>query len=331
MVLLSNNSDSVRGIIDWLLDGDVSVRYQTIRDLLSVAPETLISLHQLIGSDGWGKQFLEKRDAITGMWGNGSYSPKWISTHYTLLDLKNIGLAGETGWYRGSAEVLLQAMWHNNGEVRKKRYQDMCIAGMLLSICCHAKINNTAISEIINYILEHQFTDGGWNCRWQNGAVHSSLHTTISVLEGLQDVQRNGYSERTCEIVKAAEKGREFILAHHFFRSSRTGEVIHEKFLQLSFPCRWYYDILRALDHFREAGAPYDTRMDDALDSITAKMRTNDRWPVQHKHPGLVHFDMERTGSDSRWNTLRALRVLRQYRPELYTALIARNTMEHHF
>lgn len=78
----------------------------------------------------------------------------------------------------------------------------------------------------------------------------------------------------------------------------------------LSYPSRWKYDILRALDYFRDAAVPYDPRMQDALDVLLSKRRKDGRWPVQAKHPGQTHFDMEQTGQPSRWNTLRALRVL---------------------
>ncbi|MBC8402537.1 MAG: hypothetical protein H8E14_13695, partial [Candidatus Marinimicrobia bacterium] len=83
------------------------------------------------------------------------------------------------------------------------------------------------------------------------------------------------------------------------------------QFLLLSYPCRWHYDILRALDYFQKARISYDSRMQPALDLLLKKRRKNGTWPVQNKHPGQVHFDLEPVGQPSRWNTLRALRVLR--------------------
>jgi hypothetical protein len=83
--------------------------------------------------------------------------------------------------------------------------------------------------------------------------------------------------------------------------------------LMLSYPSRWKYDILRALDYFQFAGSNYDPRMQDALDILKKKRRKDHKWPVQAKHPGQTHFDMEKTGSPSRWNTLRALRVLKHF------------------
>lgn len=305
-------------MIEWLLSGDVSIGYQTQRDLLGATHEELASLQLKIASEGWGKMFMDRRDPVTGQWGNGIYSPKWISTHYTLLDLHNMEIPPADTRYKESSRLLLDQMWYNKGLVRKNRYQDMCIAGMLLSICCHTQIQSESIMEIIDYILCKQYPDGGWNCRWEHGDKHSSYHTTISILEGLRDYEKEGYTYRTEEIKEAVPKAWEFILKKRLFRSVTTGKIIHKDLLMLSYPCRWYYDILRCMDYFQSVKVPYDSRMEEALDIIVSKQRNNNGWTAQHKHPGLVHFDMEMTGKPSRWNTLRVLRVLRQYRTEFY-------------
>ncbi|HEY9122677.1 MAG TPA: hypothetical protein VIM80_06745, partial [Brevefilum sp.] len=143
--------------------------------------------------------------------------------------------------------------------------------------------------------------------------VHSSMHTTISVLEGIWEFIKAGYQYRVDELILAKKEAEEFLLMHHLFRSSRSGEIIDKKWTMLSFPSRWRYDILRALVYFVDAGVPYDPRMDDALNVLLSKQRKDGTWPVQAKHPGQVHFDMEKTGTPSRFNTLRALRVLSIY------------------
>ena len=139
------------------------------------------------------------------------------------------------------------------------------------------------------------------------------MHTTISVLEAVHEYAANGYRYRLDELQAAAEQAREFLLMHRLFRSDRTGEVIDKRWLMLSYPSRWRYDILRALDYFRAAGTAYEPRFQDALDVLISKRRKDLTWPVQAKHAGQVHFDMEKTGGPSRWNTLRALRVLAHF------------------
>jgi hypothetical protein len=91
------------------------------------------------------------------------------------------------------------------------------------------------------------------------------------------------------------------------FRSHRTGEIVRESFTRFSFPHYWYYDVLRALDYWR--AFTWDPRLDEALDLVRRKRRQG-TWTLQAKHTGDTWFDMERPGTPSRWNTLRALRVI---------------------
>ncbi len=139
------------------------------------------------------------------------------------------------------------------------------------------------------------------------------MHSTISVVEGIREYVRKGYTYKVEELKDVELTAQEFLLQHRLFRSDRTGEVIDGKMLMLSYPSRWRYDILWALDYFRLAGAEYDARMDDAVQVLLKKRRADNRWPVQAKHPGRTHFDMEKTGESSRWNTLRAMRVLKHF------------------
>ena len=127
------------------------------------------------------------------------------------------------------------------------------------------------------------------------------------------EYDRNGYSYRIEDLLKAAARSREFILVHRLFKSDRTGQVIHKDMLRLAFPPRWKYNILRALDCFQAARMPWDDRMGDAIAVLKSKRLRDGRWPLQAAHPGAVHFVMEEAGKPSRLNTLAALRVLRAY------------------
>jgi hypothetical protein len=300
--------------IDWLLAGDVSIQYQTKRDLLDCPQCELETLQLSIADKGWGKELLNRRDNMTGLWGNGIYTPKWISTHYTLLDLKNIGIHPSNAPYRESSAILLENIWKNHGRAVKSRQPDVCVCAMVAGICSYAALDSQSIHEILDYLLDRQYPDGGWNCRWDSGDKHSSLHTTLSVLEAFRDYQKAHDSYRSEEIKISIPKANEFILKKKLYQSVRSGQVIDRKMLMLSFPCRWRYDILRCLDYFQTIDQEYDERMEDALGILLMKRKTNGRWPLQQKYTGLVHFDMEKPGRDSAWNTLRALRVLKKYR-----------------
>ena len=183
---------------------------------------------------------------------------------------------------------------------------------MVLNYAAYFGMPTAPLQSVVDFLIGVPMPDGGFNCESnQHGAVHSSLHSTISVLEGIGEYLANGYTYRAAELEAIAHQAREFVLQHRLFRSDRTGEIINPSFLMLSYPSRWFYDILRALDYFRSAGAGYDPRMQDALDVLLQKRRKDGSWPLQAKHAGQVHFDMETPGQPSRWNTLRALRVLK--------------------
>ncbi|MGD1007138.1 MAG: prenyltransferase/squalene oxidase repeat-containing protein [Ignavibacteriaceae bacterium] len=305
-------------LINWLLDGDVSIQYQVKRDLLNASKKELETLQGRIPLEGWCKKFLSKRDKKTGLWGGGVYSPKWISTHYTLLELKNLCVPQSNKDYIEGSQILLDKLWINSRGVARNRKQDICVCGMLLSICSYAKMQHSALNEIVNYIISHYMPDGGWNCRWWGGTQKSSLHTTLTVLEFIHDLENNGYKYHIDELKNFKNKAHELLLKRNLYKSLSTGEVIKSQMLVMHYPCRWKYDILRCLDYFQSVDAPYDERMQDAINIIIKKQRKNGRWGISHKHAGLVHFDMEKSGTDSRWNTLRVLRVMKKYNREIF-------------
>ena len=300
-------------LIKWLLDGDVSIQYQVHRDLLN---SELEQLRERIANEGWGARFLSFRKP-EGHWGQRFYQPKWISTHYTILDLKNLAISPNNQEIRQSISQVIQNLKGPDGgiyPIGSVQKCDVCLNGMFLNYAAYFGQKEDDLQSIVDFLIAERMPDGGFNCFSNTkGAVHSSMHPTISVLEGILEYSRNDYTYRLEELHEAEAESREFLLQHKLFRSDRTGEIIDKKMLMLSYPSRWKYDILRALDHFRLAGAAYDSRMDDAIDVLLKKRRADNKWPVQAKHPGQTHFDMEKTGGPSRWNTLRALRVLRYF------------------
>jgi len=300
-------------LIDWLLEGDVSIQYQTHRDLLdSERPH----LQERIATEGWGARFLSQRKE-EGHWGQRFYQPKWISTHYTVLDLKNLNISPYNKAIRQSISQVIQTLKGPDGgilPIGAEKKSDMCVNGMFLNYASYFGMEQNDLSSIVDLLLSEHMQDGGFNCESnRRETTHSSMHTTISVLEGIHEYAKNGYRYRLEELQKSEEQSREFLLQHRLYQSHRTGQIIDKKWLMLSYPSRWKYDILRALDYFQSIGSDYDPRMQDALDVLKKKRRKDGTWSVQAKHPGQVHFDMEETGGPSRWNTLRALRVLRHF------------------
>ena len=307
---------TTEAIIKWLLAGDASIQYQVYRDLLSTnRPD----LQNRIATAGWGKLFLSRRNQ-DGHWGLKFYQPNWISTHYTLLDLRNLYLPPDNSLTRETIRIILENEKGPDGGIRpigSKQQCDVCINGMFLNYATYFQAEEKPLRSVVDFILSQRMPDGGFNCNLNTvGATHSSLHTTLSVLEGINEYEFNGYKYRLAELKEAERSSREFVLLHQLFLSDRTGDVIQKSFLKLPYPGRWKYDILRALDYFQHSGFQEDHRLIPAIEVLVKKRKSDKRWSLQAKHPGQVHFEMEQAGKPSRWNTLRALRVLKHFKIE---------------
>jgi len=301
--------------VQWLLDGDPAIRWQTLRDLLGASRRVIEQERSKVARDGWGARLLAKQDA-EGTWSGGRssdgglYSPKWTSTTYTMLLLRDLGLQSNSRQARKACALLLDRGLQRVGGINYgwRGRSETCITGMVLSILAHFRHDDSRLEKIAKYLLAAQMADGGWNCRRPMGATHASMHTTISVLEGLRLLEL--HLEEGIDALRAAQRrGREFLLAHRLFRSHRTGNVIKSEFTRFVFPPRWHYDILRALDYFQAVDAARDPRLAEAIDIVHLRRGEDGRWPLQYSYKGKTYFDLERIGAPSRWNTLRALRV----------------------
>jgi hypothetical protein len=336
-VLVIQSTDNA---ISWLLDGDPAIRWQVLRDVVGEADSAVERDRRKVARVGWGARLLAKQDP-EGTWAGGLssdgglYSPKWISTTYTMLLLRDFGLAPTNRQaHRACALLLEQGMQRDGGINYGWSPSETCVTGMVLSILSYFQLNDDRLDTLVDHLLGAQMPDGGWNCRRRFGATHASVHTTISVLEGLRHYElsrsllpegtraksaRNAASKRSRSasgtylrtVREAQARGREFLLVHRLFRSHRTGEIIKPIFTKFSFPPRWHYDVLRALDYFQAVGAPRDERLSDAIDIVRSTQRKDGRWTLHNRYKGKTWFEMERLGAPSRWNTLRALRVLK--------------------
>jgi hypothetical protein len=151
---------------------------------------------------------------------------------------------------------------------------DICVNGMFLNYASYFTTSESKLISVIDCILKEIMPDGGFNCRTtRSGAKHSSLHTTISVLEGLTEFQKAGNTYRNSEIETVKKSAIEFILQHQLFLSDHTGQIISQDFLKLRYPCRWKYDILRAMDYFQYRKNTWDHRMKAAHGSDKVKAK----------------------------------------------------------
>lgn len=302
--------------ISWLLDGDPAIGWQTLRDLEDAPSEVWQARRRQTLGHGWGARLLGLQ-AEDGSWGAGIYTPKWTSTTYTLISLIEIGIPGDHPPARKAAALVLDRQLgpaHDEAFEERLKACDRCIVGMNLEIAASFGIEDSRVGAIVRNLLAEQMPDGGWNCRRHRKPVphHSSLHTTLNVLEGLRVFLEQAPDHPLHADTLAAEaRALEFLFLHRLYKSDRTGQVIHPKFIELSHPPRWQYDVLRGLAYLARSGAPRDPRCEDAIELLCSRRDAEGAWPLQYQYSGKVFFQMEKIGPKSRWNTLRALRVLR--------------------
>lgn len=301
-------------ILPWLMKGDATIQFQVKKDLLD---KTDTKLQNRIEKEGWGLAYLEKQRP-DGHWGMKFYQPKWTSSHYTLLDLRNLWIRPDHPAIRKSIQMIALAEKGKDGGINPSGSignSDVCINGMFMNYASYFQIDETLLHSVVDFILSQRMCDGGFNCRLnRSGARHSSMHTTICTLEGIAEYQINGYQYRLNELLEAQNTAREFLLIHHLFRSDQTGEVIHPNFLRMPYPYRWRYDFLRALDYFRHSDSPWDDRLTEGIELLIKKRTMDGHWKINAPYPGQVHIEMEKPGKPSRWNTLRALRVMKYFK-----------------
>jgi hypothetical protein len=302
-------------LVPWLMDGDPAIRWQTMRDLQGVPARRWQAEQRRTLREGWGAQLLALQ-APDGSWGGGIYSPKWTSTTYTLLTLCGLGIPRNHPPTKKAAALVLDKQLgpvRDDGFMRNLVACDRCIVGMNLLIAAYFDIRDARMDAIVENLLTEMMPDGAWNCRRlrRPRPHHSSFHTTFNVLEGLREwLETTPTHTLRDDVVEAEKSALEFTLEHRLFKSDRTGKIIDPKYTLLSYPHRWHYNVLRGLAYFARVKAPHDERLRDAIDLLNHRRRVDGTWPVQHKYSGRAFFDMEKVGGPSRWNTLRALRVL---------------------
>jgi hypothetical protein len=306
-------------VLDWLLDSDPAIRWQVLRDLVDAPAEVVAAERARVANEGWGARLLSLQ-GDDGQWAGGALFPcgkwdrnepqPWTATANTLVLLQDFGVDPRDDKVRQTvAQVRERCHWEHAGQPFFDGEVEPCINGMVvvLGACFQQDVD-----DVVARLVSEQLRDGGWNCEAENGSVRSSFHTTIRVLEGLLMHERA--TGGSAQSIAARRRAEEYLLERKLFRRKSTGAVVDPAWLQFSFPTRWHYDVLRGLDYFRSAGDPPDPRMDEAIDLIRSKQHSDGTWLLENTHAGAVHFKLEDgDGRPSRWNTLRALRVLRWY------------------
>src|SRR5512139_1037332 len=314
-------------VIEWLLDSDPSIRWQVMRDLTDAPDEEVAAERAKVATEGWGARLLALQGA-DGSWAGAAWNQGWNSTMHVLSLLREMGLdpASEEA-RRAVGQVRDRVRWRGwdwDGTWRGREFEGTPFFAGEVEPCINGQVAASGayfgqdVERIINRLLAEQLPDGGWNCEAENGSTRSSFNTTICVLEALLAHEQAGRG--TPQVTEARLRGQEYLLERRLFRRRSTGEVIERDrkggadWTRFAFPTWWHYDVLRGLEYLRRAGVTPDARLAEAIDLVAAKSGDHGRWPLETRYPGkmLIETD-EGEGRPSRWNTLRALRVLDWY------------------
>jgi hypothetical protein len=309
-------------VVDWLLDSDPSVRWQVMQDLTDAPAEEVAAERARVATEGAGARLLALQ-AADGRWGGAAWNHGWDSTMHVLLLLREMGLdPASPEARRAVALVRDHVTWQGcgpqecdgnpffTGEV------EPCINGQ---VAVSGAYSGQDVRGIVDRLLGEQLPDGGWNCEAANGSTRSSFNTTTCVLEALLEHELSVGSSP--EVTEARLRGQEYLVERRLFRRRSTGEVIARDrkgaaaWTRFAFPTWWHYDVLRGLDYLRRAGAAPDGRVAEAIELVASKRDADGRWPLETRHPGRMPIEIDAgEGRPSRWNTLRALRVLRWHK-----------------
>ncbi len=307
--------------IQWLLDSDPSIRWQAMQDLLRAPAQDVAAERARVAREGAGARLLALQGA-DGAWAGEAWNPGWNSTMHALSLLREMGLdpAGEEA--RRAIDMVRERVrwrgWDWDGAWHGREYVGNPFFAGEVEPCINGQVGASGayfgqdIQRILDRLLAEQLSDGGWNWEAENGSTRSSFNTTICVLEALLEYERAGGNR--AGVREARLRGQEYLLERRLFRRKTTGEVIDPAWLRFSFPTWWHYDVLRGLEYLRRAAVTPDQRVAEAIDLVESKRVADGRWLLEKQHPGTMPVELdEGEGRPSRWNTLRALRVLDWY------------------
>jgi hypothetical protein len=295
-------------VIDWLLDSDPAIRWQVMRDLTDAPADEVAAERAKIAREGWGAQLLAAQDP-DGRWSGGTFFPEWIGTLDVLHTLYIFGLdpASEEA-RRAIAPVHEAARWDYDPNLRFWEGEvEPCINGRVVAIGAYFGHD---IRGIVDRLLTEQMADGGWNCEQERGSTRGSFDTTLNVLEGLLEYERS--TGANGDVTATRRRGEEYLLDRRLLHRLSDGEIPQRRWLYVGFPNKWFYDVARVLDYFRQARPEPDQRMAEALEILESKRGADGRWPLDHAYHDRLLVDFgDAEGQPSRWITLRGMRVLR--------------------
>lgn len=270
------------------------------------------------------------------------YNPKFTSTVWQLQLLGEMG-APRTPWIESAVERFLDQHQMDNGAfacpsvLEEKRFQakhpkskrdaEPCLTGnMVRTLIAFGYLGDKRVKRAIEWMPEDQQKDGGWNCDYpMQKPTHSSFMSTIEPLWAYSEIPRPFWTRKMKDSV---ERGAEFLLAHHLFKSHRDWKPVEFRGLdkvfpgnpvtKFHFPMYYYYDVLHALRVLSRLGYAGDKRMEAAAHLMLSKRAPDGKWllegdwsreRIDGKRKALA--PIEELDQPSKWVTLNCYRVMK--------------------
>ncbi|MFW9922890.1 MAG: hypothetical protein ACFFDW_06325 [Candidatus Thorarchaeota archaeon] len=172
---------------------------------------------------------------------------------------------------------------------------------------------------IADRLIKHQWPDGGWNCDRNPDTHNSSYHESLIPLRAL-----NLYAQikNNTNIKTLVEKSSELFLKRKLFRKMSDNSIIDERWLLLTYPPYWHYDIFTALKVLAEIEKINDKRCNEALEILESKRLLNGGFPKEYKYcqsknPNRTYYSpVDWGGTNTKtmheWITIDALYILKK-------------------
>jgi hypothetical protein len=322
--------------LEWLLEKDnPSVRYFTLCDLVddqTTASERQTA-KQAIMTTGVVPAILT-RQKKEGYWDEPErfYTAKYTGAVWQLMILAELGADGGDDRIRNACEFLLSASqdlesggfaYSSSAKTGGGRHSEVipCLTGnMVWSMIRLGYLQDPRLKNGVTWITRYQrFDDGipkaatGWPYdRLKTACLgrHTCHMGAVKALKALAEIPE---TKQTAAVKETIEKGAEYLLLHHVFKSSHNlNHVPKPGWLKFGFPLMYQTDVLEILGILTKLGYQ-DKRMQEAIDIVLSKQDAQGRWILQNTFNGRYQVNIEKKGEPSKWITLHALRVLKRF------------------
>ena len=321
--------------LDWLLEkNNPSVRYFALTQILGKPQENydVEEAKKEIMLTGTVPKILSKQNE-GGYWEAPEkfYTAKYRGTAWQLIILSELGADEKDECVKKACEFVLDSsqdiesggfsIWTSTkSEGGRHSGVIPCLTGnMVWSLIRLGFLDDDRVKRGINWITKYQRFDDGerlppkvWPYATAKSCFgkHSCHMGVIKALKALSEVPAVA---RSVDVVDTIERGVEYVLKHHIFRRSHDlSRVSKPSWLRFGFPLMYQTDVLEILGILTKLGLK-DERMEEAIELVISKQDEKGRWKLESTFNGRFQTNIENKGKESKWITLNAIKVLKNY------------------